>query len=463
MTPTTQQTQHAIIIGASMAGLWTAQALAPHFAKITILDRDQLPTEVVHRRGLPQAHHLHVLLARGVELLNDLFPGLHDELVAAGANSFDLGSDINFHRNDEWYPPFHTGITGLSCSRLLLETAVRHRVSQNPNIQFITGADVHSLITSADNSQILGVRVNWRRGADQSAPKELHADLIIDNSGRASRTPQWLEELGYGQVEEIVVDAHLGYATRRYEKVAMPGCMLAAFADENNPRGGMIIREENGGFVLTLGGTNDDRPPTDEAGFNEFIKDLPPEFSRALRHAVPTSKISGYRRTRNQWRRFDKMPNWPDRFVVLGDAMCGFNPIYGQGMTVAGLCAATLGQMIADNNGQLDNLAHRYQKRIASIPSGALELAITEDYRFPTTEGTYRRRGIHLIHRYFDIMSEAMKVSPFLYRRFIQVQQLLKPAYSLFSPLALAHIAWGLVQLRRRPATAITQNRPAIA
>ncbi len=438
MMPT--QFSHAIVIGASLAGLWTARVLADHFQRVTVFERDQLPAGPASRPGVPQDRHVHVLLQRGALIMGRLFPGIEDELVAAGAHRLDLTRDGYGKLRGRWLQRFPSGKTTYGCSRILLESLVRARVMGLPNVSVIGGAQALGLVGEA--GRVTGVRV--RRKEDSLESVET-ADFVADASGRTSKTPQWLAALGYGEPEETVIDARLGYAGRRYRMPEIPeGGWLTMLIGQEPPvksRGGLIYSEEDNVWMVMVAGCLGDYPPTDEAGFEEFAASVDPQFYAAIRSAEPISKIIGYRKTENRFRRYEKFTRWPDRFVTLGDAVCGFNPVYGQGMTVAAMAAECLGEHLGKAQGVLDGIAWRFQKSYPKIVEPAWLLATSAD-----TEWLGRQAGSSLAERfaswYFPQVLDTIPDDRAVHEAFIEVQNLTASPRALFSPGIVARVLW---------------------
>ena len=355
---TTENGRHALVIGGSMTGLLTAQVLTRYFERVTILERDQLPTDPEHRQGVPQSRHLHVLLAKGAQVIESLFPGLLGELTKAGAFSFDLSSDALVRMRGHWMPRHELGVTGLNCSRVLLEGTIRQRLLAQPQVSICQGADVTTLLTDETQHQVIGVGLSWRRHAQHKGSDKIMADFVVDATGRQSRAPQWLSELGYETPQETVVNPHMGYASRRYKGIAADWQMLFVFAEPpDKPKGGAILKEEGDTWVATVVGFSKVYPPTDEEGFMAFAQEVAPELYQVLQQAEPISPISGYRRTENRWRHYERLSRWPENFVVMGDAACAFNPIYGQGMTAAAIGAEALDGLLQQRHGNTDRVS----------------------------------------------------------------------------------------------------------
>ena len=204
----------AVVLGASMAGLLAARVLAEAYGQVTVVERDVLPETPAHRRGVPQGRHIHALAARGQQVLEELFPGLTEELVADGAPAGDMLTDARFFLSGHRLQDARTGLMLLCASRPFLEGHVRARVRALPNVRFLDQCDVVGLATTPEGRRVTGVRV--LRGADGSGEALQGADLVVDASGRGSHTPVWLEALGYPRPEREEVKIGLGYATRTY-------------------------------------------------------------------------------------------------------------------------------------------------------------------------------------------------------------------------------------------------------
>jgi 2-polyprenyl-6-methoxyphenol hydroxylase-like FAD-dependent oxidoreductase len=432
--------RRAVVVGGSMAGLLAARSLAGHFDLVTLIERDTFPDEAVFRKGVPQSRHLHVFLKRGLEIVKRMFPGIEGELLDAGAAPVRWPRDVLWLTPAGWSRRFDSGVDVLSASRELLEFAVRRRLAALPNVQFVEECDVTGLLP--EGTGVAGVQVQ-RRGGDH-ARDDIRAGFVIDASGRDSHAPEWLERIGYARPDEIKINAFLGYATRRYaipEQFAADWKVL--FLQGKPPeflRGAGLFPIEGNRWVVTLGGTGKDYPPTDDAGFLEFARSLrTPVLYEAIKDAEPVTPVSGYRRTENQMRRYDRLPHWPERFVVLGDAACAFNPIYGQGMSVAAIEALALHRALKQQrrrqpDGDLAGVARMVQRAIGKAAATAWLMATSEDLRYPTTEGGRANATTRLMHRYFDRLMSVSAENQRVNTAFGNVINLVEPPASLFRP-----------------------------
>jgi 2-polyprenyl-6-methoxyphenol hydroxylase-like FAD-dependent oxidoreductase len=439
---------HAIVIGGSMAGLLAARVLADHFEQVSIVDRDTFPARPEPRKGLPQSRHVHVLLWRGQLALERLFPGLQAALERAGAPPVDWIGEARFFSFGGWAPRYPSSYLTHPCSRDLLEWAIRGRLSKFPQVRFLEGQEANGLLSNESRSHITGLRLR-DRNRPQQGETELQSDLVVDASGRASRTPAWLEGLGYPAPGETLVNSFLGYATRLYQRpvgFAEWKMLVVRGTASANSRGGVINPVEGGRWMVTLAGVGGDYPPTDEAGFLEFARSLDvPNIYEALQAAEPLSPISGYRKTENRWRHYERLARLPENLALLGDAVCAFNPIYGEGMSVAALEALALEQCLSERGERpdLDGLGRDFQRQATRAIAGSWLLATGEDYRYPKTEGGRRSPVTRLVHRYMDRLMTVSNHDPQVFDTFFQVGHLIQPVSAFFKAEIVLKVLYG--------------------
>lgn len=445
----------AIVIGGSMAGLWTARVLVDHFDQVIILERDQLPAQPEPRPGVPQGHQVHLLLLRGLQIMQTLFPGLDSELKAAGAVPFDLTMDARARLSGQWLTPFPSGKIMLGCSRLLLETNIRRRLQQQPKVRFIEGVKVTGLLTDPEKQTVTGVTLQEQRRTGKVEPNldALTATFVVDASGRTSATPQWLAEIGYDAPQETLVNSYAGYASRRYKRPAHHPAdwqMLGILPlPPHERRGGLIIPEEDGRWMVTLSGAMKDYPPTDEPGFLAFARSLAPEFYQAIKAAEPLAPIRGYRQTENRLRHYEKLTRWPGNFVVVGDALCAFNPIYAQGMTVAAMTALALGEHLAQANGDFADVAQKFQRAAARIIKPVWLMATRPDIQWSKASCSQPGWLTGWGHWYLNQLLATAMNSRYINETFLEVSHLLKPASALLAPGVLLRLGYHYLKGRQ--------------
>jgi len=459
---------HAVVLGAGMAGLLAARVLADHFDQVTVADRDRFPDRPAFRRGVPQSRHLHVLLGRGLECLEQLFPGFEAELVAAGVPVVE-GSDSLWLNAAGWCRRYHSPIRLLGASRELLEWRVRTRVTALDNVRALERCEAVGLLAGRRRDAVTGVRLRSRTGlAEVTGPDtDVSADLVVDASGRGSRAPQWLAALGYRPPTQTSINSLLGYASRQYKIPAGFQAdwrmLLINAKPPGNARTGALVPIEGGRWMVALIGAGRDYPPIDDAGFLEFARGLrSPLLYESIKDAEPVSPIHSYRNTDNQRRHFERLRRWPEGFVVIGDASCTFNPIYAQGMTVAAMTAVTLDHILAERRSGADpaGLARRVQRQVGRTNAGAWTMATTEDLRYPWTEGARLDLPTRIMHRYADRVLQVANGNPTVNTAFVNVVNLRHPPTSLLRPRVLLPV---LARRRAPPLTNPPTTRQADA
>ena len=439
--------KHAVVLGGSLAGLLAARVLADHFEHVTLIERDIYTDNCETRRGIPQANHVHGLLVRGRQIIEELFPGVQDEMIAAGAPVVDMANEIAWFTRAGWGVRFPSEFNVLAFTRPLLDLHLRRRLSQNPRIQILDNTDVLRLIPGASKNEIAGVLICPRNSeSDRRVAHELSADLVVDATGRASRAPRWLGELGYKAPEETIIDAHLGYASRLYRiPETFTGdwkCAYVQSAPPERKRGAILFSVEGNRWLVTLTGGGGDHPPSDEAGFLEFARSLPVStIYDAMCLAEPITPIKTHRATQNRIRRYDRA-ELPHNFLLLGDAVCAFNPVYGQGMTVASLGAVTLHKTLTEQRkrGNLVGLSRRFQKQLAKVTKAPWMLATGEDYRYRETEGGAPTAMNRFMHWYMDRVIKLATHSVSVRRVLIRAFNILVPPTALFHPRVLFRV-----------------------
>lgn len=444
---------HAVVLGASMAGLLAARSLADSFDAVTVVERDRLPGTLpdtaVPRRGVPQGRHLHGLLARGAQAIEELFPGILDELVGDGAHYFDGGDLSRLYYNLGGHPMARTGgaasFNAYLVTRPFLEDHVRARLQTLPNVTLLDECDVVALTATRDHRRITGARVVSRSTREDTT---LSADLVVDATGRAARTPFWLDSLGYGRPLEDHVVVHLTYAsqTLRMEPDALHelGCVVGFVP--GRPRGLGMLHCENDIWVFTVMGIAGEQPPGDFAGMCDFVADCAPaHLLAAIKTAEPIGEPARHRMPSSQWRRYDKMRRFPAGLLVTGDAICSFNPIYGQGMTVAGLEALALRDCLACGT---KDLASRFFRAAAAPIRQAWQLSTNPDLSLPEVDGS-PTLAARLLNRYVDRVLTAAEYDTVAVNQFVRVTSLIDPPIRLLRP----SIMWRAARAgdRRRP------------
>ena len=441
--------ERAVVLGGSMGGLLAARVLADFYRTVTVVERDVLPDDPANRRGVPQGRHAHGLLARGAQIVEEFFPGILNELVAAGATVLDDGDFSKLWLSVGGHQLVRSGKTqdpqALSLylqSRPFLECHVRQRLRAIPNVTVLAGHDVVELTSTADRSRVTGARVVDRGGG---AKQKLTADLVIDAMGRGAHTPAFLQSLGYGRPVEDHVVMRTTYASQLLR--IPPGSveqMVGIGAAPGRPTGMFLVAYENDTWMFTVYGMVGLEPPADPAGMLSFAQDCAPaHVLAAVRAAEPLGEVTRHRMPASQWRRYDKMRRFPDGLLVAGDAICSFNPIYGQGMAVSALDAAALRDCLRRGR---DDLPRRYF-RAAAKPIGVAWRMAGNDLGFPEVEGR-RSLSTRVTNRCADWVLTACESDAVTAERFFRVNNFIDPPAHLLRPSFVSRVA--TVNLRRR-------------
>lgn len=430
----TERTDRAVVLGGSMAGLLAAGVLAETYPEVVLVERDHLTgVGTGYRPGVPHGRHAHGLVARGQQILEQQFPGLTDELVAAGVVPGDFSGDIRWYFNGQLLQQPRSGLLSVPATRPVLEHHLRERIRAIHNVTFLDQCDIVGLATTEDRSRVAGARV--QRRAPGSTEEVLRAELVIDTTGRGSRTPVWLAELGYPRPDEDRIKIGLAYTTRHYRLDSDPfGRDLAVIpaATPTHPRGAFFYRLPGAGnrVELSLTGILGDHPPSDPDGFLAYVRSLPDgEIYQAVRDAEPLDDPVTLRFPASVRRRYERLTEFPDGLLVMGDAVCSFNPIYAQGMTVASLESMVLREHLRHGIPR----PRAFFQDIAREIDSPWELSAGADLGYPGVEGR-RSLKVRLINAYVGRLQRAATRDAAVTNAFIRVAGLVDPPPALMRP-----------------------------
>jgi 2-polyprenyl-6-methoxyphenol hydroxylase-like FAD-dependent oxidoreductase len=419
---------HAVVVGAGVAGLLAARVLADRFADVTVLEGDPAPDGPVARSGVPQARHVHVMLEAGRATLEALCPGYRGELLAAGGLEIDGARDVAFYAEGDFLADGPTPMPQYAGTRPLYEWILRNRVDGLDGVRIRSGHRVTDY--RADAGRVTGVAI---RGGKRS---RLDADLVVDATGRTSRTPAWLADHGYASppVDEVRID--LAYSTTFVRRPPDDRRAFVVTPDPSCPRAASVLPVEGDRWIVTVGGVHGDHPPTDRPGLVDFAAELPiPHVERMLEtRAWVGEEVTHYPFPTNRRHRYERLDRFPDGLLVVGDAVASFNPLYAQGMSVAALEALVLHRALATTDG--DDLAPTVFGRNAAVVDVAWRLAVGADCRFPATTGP-RPRGSGLASRYLSRLTRRARTDGHLRAALFRVLSMEHPPSSLFRPRVL--------------------------
>ncbi|MFG3496603.1 NAD(P)/FAD-dependent oxidoreductase [Streptomyces sp. NPDC047928] len=445
---TGHRARHAVVIGGSIAGLLAARVLAEHAEHVTVVERDRYPDEPESRPGVPQGRHIHVLLEGGRPALELLLPGIVEELRRQGAPVVGMPDDLVQWQDHRWYRRTPASTHLFTASRPLLEHLVRRRVLADPRVEVLQGTEAVGL--AGDATRVAGVLVRERGAGGAKEPRRLAADLVVDASGRSSHAPRWLAAIGAEPPHEETIDTGLAYATRLYRNDAhddeTDGMGHYVIPNPRQTRGVVTLPVEGGHYLVTLSGLRGDEPPTDPEGFEAYAAKLPHPITRDwLAKAEPVSAVHGFRGTANIRRRYDRAGRRPAGFLATGDALCAFNPIYGQGMSVAALSAVALREALTDP--RRTPTTRRVQRALFAVSRQAWDISAGADKTMPGALGDAAR--VRPADRpaswYLARVQERAPGDPVVGAAFRSVLSLARPVSALFAPPVARAVLFGPV------------------
>jgi 2-polyprenyl-6-methoxyphenol hydroxylase-like FAD-dependent oxidoreductase len=438
--------RQAVVIGGGIAGLCAARALSDHFEQVVVLERDALSDGPNHRPGTPQSRHAHGLLVGGQRALSGLFPGFEHDLLEAGAVLVRSNIDVRVERPG--YDPFPQralGLTSYALSRPAIEFAVRQRLRASANVSLRDRCRVSELLASSDRTAVSGVR--FEEG--DVGRHELATDLVVDASGRGAPTLAFLKATGHPLPEETLIGVDQGYATGVFHVPSdapadWKSVLTFGGLPPNAARGSLLWPIEGNRWIVGLGGRHGDAPPGDVDGFMGFAQSLrTPTVYNAVKDAKLDGDIVRYGFRDNVLRHFDRLEAFPRGLLPIGDAVCRFNPVYGQGMTVAAQEACLLRELLAvpSSGDPLKGLAKIFFERIPALVETPWNVA-TFDFIHPATRGQ-RPADFDSRVQFATALMRLAAEDPDVHRLNAEVQHLLKPRSVYQDPAFLQRILGG--------------------
>jgi 2-polyprenyl-6-methoxyphenol hydroxylase-like FAD-dependent oxidoreductase len=429
--------QHAVVVGGSIAGLMTARVLADYFDHVTVFERDEIKHRPVIHRSIPQGNHIHALLYGGQQVMSALYPGFTAELKRLGAVPYRAGRDVAWYGPDgKTYNPTGSvreprdlGFEGHLMSRGLLEHVIRERTIALPNVRLEAGIAIEGLVH--ENGRVVGVR-----RTDTAGSLSVEADIVVDAGGRASHGLRWPNEIGLPSPEDTIIGVDFAYTSTKYRKRDLnegpEPILFVGGPPPHHTRAAALIEIEDRTWHVSLAGRFGDYPPTNENGFLAFAQSLPsPRLYDLIKDAERIADITHHRFPTSVWRHYERLPYFPEGLLFLGDAICSFNPVYGQGMTSAALQVSVLEQILrerASGSGGLAGIASAFFSKAAEVINTPWTLAANFDFAYPQTRGE-RPPGMQEGALYFAALDS-------LQAEDIEVQRLVMEVFQLQKPLS---------------------------
>lgn len=448
---------HAVVIGASMAGLLAARALSDHYARVTIIERDTLPAMGEGRRAVPQGRHAHALLASGARAIESLLPGITGELIESGAVLCESTREIRMVIAGHPITRDARAADVMLASRPLIEGQVRRRVLAICNVSVRERCDALALLTTQGNHRVTGVRLQGQ--SPDGAEESLMADLVVAATGRDARVATMLEALGYERPKEDHLDVDIHYVSRRIR--VRPGALgpdrgVLIGAQPGQPRGLMLVEQEDHWILTMFGYGPAHRPPMDEDGYLAFVGSVAPsDVLEAIRQAELLTDLTTHGFPASLRRRYDRIKRFPDGLLVVGDAICSFNPLYGQGMSIAALEALAMRECLLRGE---QRLARRFLRAAGKIIDQAWEMAVGGDLALPEVPG-HRSVVLRVSNAYAELILRAAEHDPIVAAAFSDVSDLVAPPQLILRPA----FAWRVLRESRGWTQAASDPIPSVA
>ena len=433
--------ERAIVVGGGLGGLSAARALSDRFRQVVILDRDELPDSVTPRPGVPQGKHPHGLLGGGLKALEQLFPGFGNELGRAGAVPTDRGFDMVYEipGQDPW-PRIKLGRPTYSMTRPLIELTLRRQVERLTNVKVQGRCRVLNIIGESNTGAATAICYRTPDGNVET----LQSDLIIDASGNGSLTWEFLKASGRKLPEETSIGIKMHYASAIFDQVDIRDRYKIAYTFPNAPeesRGGLMLPAENGRYQVVLFGRGEDIPPINESEFRRFAGELwTPTIYNAIKKAKRLTEISPNSFTQSRWRHFAQVSDFPGGLLPIGDAICRFNPVYGQGMSVAAQEASLLFDLLGrSDNDLLSTLAPDFLAKAEKLVGEPWAMSAIPDFIYPETTGV-RPEDLEERLNFQKGLGQLAARDESVFKLLIEVRHLLKPLTVLDDPSIVSRV-----------------------
>jgi 2-polyprenyl-6-methoxyphenol hydroxylase-like FAD-dependent oxidoreductase len=450
---------NAVVIGGSLAGMCAARVLSDFADAVTIIERDAYPAAHDFRAGVPQARHVHNLLARGLREFESFFPGFERRMRERGAVAVETGWDVATRWPGGWSHRNHTGLWQLYASRPLIESTILEFCRSLRNVTFLERTEVTALANAGENQRYCtGVQVLSR---DDRESRIIHADLVVDASGAHSKAADWLRQLNLEPPEDEIVDGFNGYSSRWFSldsEQAWPPewwwkVVFLRMATPEHPYVIAFFPIESRRWLLSYIGVNKEYPPSRDDQFMAALAKLAsPVIHEMVRRMKPISPVYPSRATRNRWRHYERWRRPLGRFIALADAACSYNPRFGQGMSAATVSVRILNDCLATYGICSTSLADRFFRNQARFQRTPWLFAAADDLRFPVTLGN-RTASVRLFNWYRPKVAGCSH--KLVSKRLTEVTQFLRPISSLFAPQIVSHVAGDAIRsqikrIRRR-------------
>jgi 2-polyprenyl-6-methoxyphenol hydroxylase-like FAD-dependent oxidoreductase len=395
--------------------------------------------------GTPQARHAHGLLVGGQFALEELFAGIDEDFVRAGGVPIRINQDLREELADrDPMPQRDFGRIGFTMTRPLMEFVVRRRLSQSTNVVFRHGTRVLEIVAEPNGRRVTGVRCATPEG---DGNETLAADLVVDASGRGQLTAVLLQSIGHPAPEETVIGIDLAYTTAIMNiPDDAPSDWKVLLTHNQAPRcsrRGLILPIEGHRWIMSVVGIGGDRPPRTWDELLAYVQQLAtPSIYRAVRKVNPIAELAQFGFPGSVWRHFERMKAFPDGLIPIGDAICRFNPVYGQGMSVAAKEAVLIHRLLAARAMEHDPLAGLGPLFLAEakpLIETPWTMAALPDLAFPSTRGD-RPEDLEHALQFAAALSRLAARDEVVQRHLVEVWHMIEPRSVLFDPRLIRRV-----------------------
>ncbi|MFD1600631.1 FAD-dependent oxidoreductase [Halobellus rarus] len=436
----------SIVLGASITGLCAARVLSEIFDEVIIIERDEIESSAEYevRDGVPQGNHLHVLQDGGRKTLEDLFPGFSESLLSNGGLLVNYGTEFTVHDRGHKLPPGETQTELYTATRSLYEQVIRNRVLSRDNVTVQDQTQFTLYTTDNQAESVIGVRVTPRQKSsvastdDIPETKTIPASLVVDATGRTSKTPKWLANNGYSRPKTDTVHIGVSYASVLVDRPTERRDGIAISPSQQNYRGGGVIPVENGKWLVTIFGMHEDEIPKRQCEVKTFAETLSsPWIANLLSEHTVSSEVSVYQFPASIRRRYTELNEFPENLVVIGDAITSQNPLYGQGMSLSAFQTVHLHHTLAEESSR--PIGQRFFERVSPLLSRTWTITTATDHQYPETTGPVPT-GSSVFNWFTRRVLQTAAEDPAVVSTYLQVHSLQSPPTKFLSPRILSKV-----------------------
>ncbi len=430
---------HAVVLGSGIAGLAVARVLCKYFDQVTLVERDKPQDKCTARPGVSQSRSIHLLLSQGQVILSKLFPDILDTLKQDGAEQIDLGKDLLWYQDGNYFTQFNSGVIALSMSRALLEYHIRQRVLSLPNIRYLPNHYALKLITHPESNITKGVVIRSSLNSEQRT-RNMLADVVVDAMGSSSPSRRWISSLGLPAPKSSIIRINFSYTSCIFQKDTnllpeFKGILTGPYYPIGT-RGGTLFPLEKDRWFVSLAGWLNDHCPTSEQEFFEFAKSLPTQdIYNVIKSSRRISDFFIHRFAADVWHHYESLDCMPQGYIIIGDSLCRINPFHGQGMSLSLMEVAVLEQVIKQysKSKPQPSFSSDYFKKVAGVIADPWMVTANVDQRFSNL-GKHQLPVDRVLTWYISQVQQLSHNDPQIALECLRIMSLMVSPYRLGDP-----------------------------